>query len=47
MTAPKYPDLLEILQESRRASYMGRNYCNGEPLDLGQGEVRDGDNDAK
>ena len=47
MTAPKYPDLLEILQESRRASYMGRDYCNGEPLDLGQGEVRDGDNDAK
>jgi 50S ribosomal protein L16 3-hydroxylase len=47
MTAPKYPDLLEILQESRRASYMGHDYCNGEPLDLGQGEVRDGDNDAK
>ena len=47
MTAPKYPDLLETLHERRRASYMGRDYCNGEPLDIGHGEVRDGDNYAK
>lgn len=47
MTAPKYPDLLRASEESRQASYMGREYCNGEPLDLGHGEVPDGDNGAQ
>ena len=31
MTAPKYPDLVEVSGEQRRASAMGRHYRNGEP----------------
>ncbi len=32
MTAPKYPDLVEVSGEQRRASAMGRHYRNGEPI---------------
>ena len=30
MTAPKYPDLVEMTQEERRAIWRNRRYCNGD-----------------
>ena len=30
MTAPKYPDLVEMTQEERRANWRNRRYCNGD-----------------
>ena len=36
MTAPKYPDLVEVSGEQRRASAMGRHYRNGEPTARGR-----------
>ncbi|MEC8619282.1 MAG: cupin domain-containing protein [Pseudomonadota bacterium] len=30
MTAPKYPELVEMTQEERRANWRNRRYCNGD-----------------
>ena len=37
MTAPKYPELVEMTQEERRANWLNRRYCNGDVEgDIGQ-----------
>ena len=33
MTAPKYPELVEMTQEERRANWRNRRYCNGDVED--------------